>query len=182
MKKFLALLLSLLALTAPPALALDTVFTWVDREGVTHVESSPPPAGVSAKAIGTPSPGAQAVAVELPAAGGRPSAPGGFVPVEKPAKAVAVAGSGVTDRSPAADTLPQVELYSTSWCPWCKKAAEFFRSRQIPFTEYDIEKDPAAAKRKRELDEQGGVPFAIVNGRRIHGYAPAEYERALQKN
>ena len=35
---------------------------------------------------------------------------------------------------------PKVELYTTSWCPWCKKARAFFRSRGIPFVEYDIEK------------------------------------------
>ena len=35
---------------------------------------------------------------------------------------------------------PKVELYTTSWCPWCKKAKVFFRSRGIAFIEYDIEK------------------------------------------
>jgi glutaredoxin len=79
-------------------------------------------------------------------------------------------------------TAPKVELYVTSWCPWCKKAVEFFRSRGIPFTEYDVEKDQAAARRHRELaGGRSGVPFAVVNGQRIHGYAPEEYEMALQK-
>jgi len=77
---------------------------------------------------------------------------------------------------------PKVELYITSWCPWCKKAAEFFRSRGIPFTEYDVEKDRAAAQRQKELaGGNSGVPFAIVNGQRIQGYSPEEYEKALQK-
>ena len=30
----------------------------------------------------------------------------------------------------------KVELYTTSWCPYCKKARDFFRSRGISFTEY----------------------------------------------
>lgn len=74
----------------------------------------------------------------------------------------------------------EVILYMTSWCPYCKRAADFFRSRNIPFTEYDIEKDRAAAARKKQLDSKGGVPFAIVNGRQIHGYSPGAYEKALQ--
>lgn len=74
----------------------------------------------------------------------------------------------------------QVILYMTSWCPYCKMAANFFRSRNINFTEYDIEKDRAAAERKKQLDSKGGVPFAIINGQQIHGYSPDAYERALQ--
>jgi glutaredoxin len=74
----------------------------------------------------------------------------------------------------------EVILYMTSWCPYCKMAANFFRSRNISFTEYDIEKDRSAAERKKQLDSKGGVPFAIINGQQIHGYSPDAYERALQ--
>ena len=45
----------------------------------------------------------------------------------------------------------KVELYVTSWCRYCKKAKTYFRSRGIPFKEYDIEKDMAAARRKDKL-------------------------------
>ncbi len=75
-----------------------------------------------------------------------------------------------------------VVLYTTSWCPWCKKARDFFTSRNIYFTDYDIEKDKEAAQRKKQLDNKDGVPFAIINGQSIHGYNPAAYENALQKN
>jgi hypothetical protein len=30
----------------------------------------------------------------------------------------------------------QVELYVTSWCPYCKQAENFFRSQGIPFIAY----------------------------------------------
>ena len=75
----------------------------------------------------------------------------------------------------------EVELYVTSWCPYCKKASEFFRSRGIPFTEYDIEKDKRAARRKKRLTKENGVPFAIINGQPIHGFKRAAYERALSE-
>jgi hypothetical protein len=53
-------------------------------------------------------------------------------------------------------------------------------SRGIPFTAYDIEKDAWAARRKGELDTRGGVPFAVINGQKIHGFSPEAYERALE--
>lgn len=74
----------------------------------------------------------------------------------------------------------QVELYVTSWCPYCKKAIQYFRSRGIAFKAYDIEKDKQAAARRKRLDGRDGVPFVIINGTRIHGYAPEQYTEALR--
>ena len=76
--------------------------------------------------------------------------------------------------------IHEVDLYVTSWCKYCKKARKYFQSRGIPITEYDIEKDSEAALRKKRLDSRRGVPFAVINGHRIHGYIPSAYERALQ--
>ena len=73
-----------------------------------------------------------------------------------------------------------VELFVTSWCPYCHKAKAFFEKRNIAIKVYDIEKSQKAAARKRKLDPQRGVPFAIVNGKGIHGYAPDQYLQALK--
>lgn len=74
----------------------------------------------------------------------------------------------------------QVELYVTSWCPYCKKASNYFRSKGVKFKMYDIEKDRNAAMRKKRLTNYTGVPFAVVNGVQITGYAPDSYARALK--
>ncbi len=74
----------------------------------------------------------------------------------------------------------QVELYVTSWCPYCRKAIEFFRAKGINCVVYDIERDENAARRKRELDPRKGVPFAVVNGIKIHGYSEKAYLNALK--
>lgn len=74
----------------------------------------------------------------------------------------------------------EVELYVTSWCPYCKKAKAFFRQIRVPFKAYDVEKDPAAAARKKKLDTRSGVPFAVINGVHVHGFAPDEYVKALK--
>lgn len=74
-----------------------------------------------------------------------------------------------------------VILYTTSWCPSCKRARDFFISRNISFTEYDVEKDRDAAQAFKQLNDRGGVPFAIINGQSILGYSQRAYENALQK-
>jgi glutaredoxin len=89
----------------------------------------------------------------------------------------------MTDRSRPSTTqgTPSVELYITSWCPYCQKAIAFFQSRGIQITVYDIEKDEAAARRKTELDRRKGVPFAVINGKQIHGWSEAAYLSALNR-
>ncbi|MCG2746652.1 MAG: DUF4124 domain-containing protein [Desulfobulbaceae bacterium] len=89
--------------------------------------------------------------------------------------------AGRNDPTPQAPVArQQVELYITSWCPYCRKAEDFFRARGIPFKSYDIEKDKEAAARKNQLDKEGGVPFAVINGFTIHGFNPEVYADALR--
>ena len=91
---------------------------------------------------------------------------------EAPVPEAAPVQQSVTDNT--------VELYVTSWCPYCKKAISYFNERGVAITVYDIETDSAAAQRKEQLDGRGGVPFAIVNGARIRGFAPEQYAQALR--
>ena len=76
----------------------------------------------------------------------------------------------------------QVELYVTSWCPYCRQAIDFFRSRGIYYVVYDIERDDNAAHRKNELDPRKGVPFAVINGIKIHGFSEEAYLKALNQH
>ncbi|MCK5312450.1 MAG: glutaredoxin family protein [Desulfobacteraceae bacterium] len=73
----------------------------------------------------------------------------------------------------------EVELFSTSWCKYCTMAREFLTANNIPFTEYDIDKDKVAAKRKKKLSGGSGVPFALINGKGVYGFSKATYARAL---
>ena len=86
----------------------------------------------------------------------------------------------VGKQEPTGYSQAEVELYTTSWCHYCKKAHAFFNGRGVPFSEYDIEIDAEAAVRKQEIDSRPGVPFALVNGQAIHGFLPQAYEQALQ--
>ena len=80
--------------------------------------------------------------------------------------------------TPAPAGPPPVELYVTSWCPYCKKAAAYFQSKGVAFTAYDIEKDNNALQRFQKYHAQG-VPLAVIGGKPIAGYATEEYDKAL---
>ena len=65
--------------------------------------------------------------------------------------------------------MASITMYSTSWCPDCRRAKSFLKERGVEFREVDIEKDPAAeelvikvnnGKRKVPTLEVGGRYFA----------------------
>lgn len=77
---------------------------------------------------------------------------------------------------------PKVDLYVTSWCPYCKKAMAFLRESNIAFNTYDIEQDLDAAARKKTLDPgYSGIPLAVINGTTIRGFSQSIYQQALAK-
>lgn len=73
----------------------------------------------------------------------------------------------------------KVEIYTTAWCPYCRKTEAFFRANGIDFINYDIEKDKAAARRMAQLDSRKGVPLVVINGQVIHGYSEHLFRTAL---
>ncbi len=77
--------------------------------------------------------------------------------------------------------MVNVIVYSTSMCPWCVKAKEYFRERGIKFTEYDINKDPARGKEMVKKSDQDGVPVIDIDGTIVIGFDMEEIEKALAK-
>lgn len=91
------------------------------------------------------------------------------------------ASAQTTQPAPSQQQLsqPKVELYTTSWCPYCRKAKAYLQQHGISYRDYDVEKDPAAARRQQQLGGGNGVPFAIINGKKISGFSPGAYAAAL---
>jgi glutaredoxin len=65
--------------------------------------------------------------------------------------------------------MEPITMYSTMWCPDCRRAKTFLKERGVEFREVDIEKDPAAeeivikannGRRKVPTLEIGGRYFA----------------------
>ncbi|MCX4186314.1 glutaredoxin family protein [Methylophaga sp. OBS4] len=77
------------------------------------------------------------------------------------------------------DVGPEVVMYSTEWCGFCKKARKYFRDNNIAFTDYDIEKNLAA---KQRYDQMGatGVPVILVEDKRMNGFNVEGFKRIYQ--
>ena len=79
---------------------------------------------------------------------------------------------------------PNVILFSTAWCPACRKARAYFTQKRIPFREMDVQKDPRAAQLYMQVVKKfklkaGLVPVIIVNGQVFGGFSPPHIEAAL---
>ena len=87
--------------------------------------------------------------------------------------------NSTAQKKSARSRVSQVDLYTTSWCPRCNEARAYLQQQGIPFREYDVEKDPAADKRRKSIDPRNGVPLAVINGHKILGFSPDAYRQAL---
>lgn len=74
-----------------------------------------------------------------------------------------------------------VTLYRTSTCPWCDRAAEFLRGRNVPFTEIDVSRDQSAAMEMVRRSGQQGVPVTVAGDEVILGFDQARLGRLADK-
>ncbi len=64
----------------------------------------------------------------------------------------------------------RVIMYSASWCGYCTKARKYFKSQNISFDEYDIEKNKKAKLKYDRLGGQG-VPLILVGKKSMRGFS-----------
>ena len=73
----------------------------------------------------------------------------------------------------------QVDIYITSWCPYCRKLENFLKQNKIKYIRHDIESD-AASNEAFEQMGGNGIPLVRVDKDVIHGYDPEAIVEALQ--
>jgi glutaredoxin len=62
--------------------------------------------------------------------------------------------------------VTRFELFGTSTCPYTRDVRDWLEARRADFVEYDVEADPAARQRMRELaGAQRTVPILVEDGR-----------------
>lgn len=62
--------------------------------------------------------------------------------------------------------MAKFELYGTASCPYTDQAREWLEWQRVEFTEYDVEKDPEARRRMRNLVGQPRtVPILVEEGK-----------------
>ena len=74
-----------------------------------------------------------------------------------------------------------IRMYSTSWCPDCRRARKFLQQRNLPFEEIDIEKHPEAADFVAKANSgKRKVPTFDVGGR-VFSCSPYDVEKLTRE-
>ena len=84
--------------------------------------------------------------------------------------------------TPQATSYPKVVLYSTSWCPHCKKAKEYFTRNNIPFINRDVELDDAAMTDLTKKYKSQGVPVIVIGDDKtiLKGFDEERFQKAVK--
>lgn len=133
------------------------MYKWVDKNGVIHFSDTPPKSEKD---------------VEIYETSNSPQ------PNETKALKRSKKKEAKSKQQDKAKPAKTVKIYTTKWCRYCKDAIRFLRANNIKYKEYDIEKDSGASMIMQALGGTG-VPFAVINGRHIHGFSKRQYKRAL---
>jgi glutaredoxin 3 len=67
--------------------------------------------------------------------------------------------------------VAKVELYTTTFCPFCVRAKSLLKSKGVPFVEIDVTDD--AELRQKMVELSGGrrtVPEIFIDGKIVGGY------------
>ncbi|MCK5805163.1 MAG: glutaredoxin family protein [Lentisphaeria bacterium] len=57
-----------------------------------------------------------------------------------------------------------IKVYSTMWCPDCRRLEHVFDNRDVSYEVIDIDKDPAAAEHLKATTNRTAIPFVEVDG------------------
>jgi glutaredoxin 3 len=74
----------------------------------------------------------------------------------------------------------KVIVYSAPWCVYCRMAKEYFRGKNVAFSEIDVDQDPDAARKIFEKTGQAGVPVIEIGDETIMGFDRPRIDLALR--
>jgi glutaredoxin-like protein NrdH len=81
--------------------------------------------------------------------------------------------------------MNKVFMYTLSTCPWCRKAKQFFKVKQIPFdyVDYDLQPEDKQDKIMAEISkispDARAFPVVMIGDQAIIGYNPEKYSELL---
>lgn len=93
------------------------------------------------------------------------------------------AASQPTSAEQNSDPLPQegIVLYCTSWCPDCKRARRWLQERNLPYTELDIDRVPAASERLKSWTQGPRItPTFDIDGVRVFEFDIDALEKTVR--
>ncbi len=64
---------------------------------------------------------------------------------------------------------PKVQIYATSWCPYCSRARQVLKSKGVEIEEIDVEARPGAREEMIARSGRRTVPQIFINQTHIGG-------------
>jgi len=74
-----------------------------------------------------------------------------------------------------------IKIYSTPTCPYCQLAKDFFREKNLEFSEVNVAEDEAALREMIAKSGQMRVPIIEIDGQIVTGFNRSELERMIGK-
>ena len=75
----------------------------------------------------------------------------------------------------------KVIVYSTTTCPYCVYAKDYFKNKGVAFEDKNVSNDRAAGQEMIAKSGQMGVPVIDIDGQIIVGFQPNAFEELLNK-
>lgn len=75
----------------------------------------------------------------------------------------------------------RVVVYTTSWCPVCKRAKRWMTEHGVAFEERDVEASSSVARQMRAINPGGGVPTFDVDGQVMVGFSESGLTAAMER-
>ena len=107
----------------------------------------------------------------------------GDAPATSPTGTLVAPSAGATSaqRSAAASSNVHIIVYTTAWCPVCKRAKAWMKTQGISFMERDVEASATNAREMRFINPRGGVPTFNVEGQVLVGFDPNEVMSSIRR-
>ncbi|SHE45712.1 glutaredoxin family protein [Clostridium fallax] len=74
-----------------------------------------------------------------------------------------------------------IKVYTTNSCPWCLKAKNYLKSKNVAFEELNVQDDMDAREDMIKKSNQRGVPVLDINGTIIVGFDKNAIDNAISK-
>ena len=88
-------------------------------------------------------------------------------PADRKAKQVRVPVQSIS--GPATPARQPVQIFTTAWCGYCRKAKAQLAARGVPYREIDVEETDSGRREFAALRGRG-VPVILVGSQRMDGY------------
>lgn len=75
--------------------------------------------------------------------------------------------------------MKEITIYTTSTCPYCKEAKDFFKEKGIKYKEIDVENNEKAQKEMIEKSGGMSVPVIVIEDEVMVGFDKDAVKDAL---